>query len=267
MSAEGRPAESSEPDASPPNIPKGILRDYFETIVICVIFVIFARAFVFQQSKIPTGSMIPSLLIGDYIMVNKFVYAPASSEVEKTVLPMREIRRGDIIVFKYPEEPEVDYIKRVIGLPGELVEIRNKTVYIDGQALDEPYKIHETELNPESWARVKEGEPPLSAAESTDGRWPGRPAAYKFNFGQVLVPEDHYFCMGENRDNSKDSRAWGPVPRKNVKGKAFIIWWSFSGEEGDYVKTGVGQRVRSIGNKLIHFFPKSRYRRCLRFVT
>ena len=246
-------------------IPKGIVRDYFETIVICVIFVIFARAFVFQQSKIPTGSMIPTLLIGDYIMVNKFIYSPSTSSLEKTLLPFREIRRGDIIVFKFPEEPEKDYIKRVIGLPGEFIEIKNKTVYINGAPLDEPYKIHETDLNPESWAKIKEGDAPLSAAQPAPRRWAYR--EHDFDFSQTLIPENSYFCMGDNRDNSKDSRSWGFVPRDNVKGKAFIIWWSFAGEEGDYVRTSVVDRVKSIGNKLTHFFSKSRYRRCLRFIT
>jgi len=246
-------------------VPKGILRDYFETIVICVIFVIFARAFVFQQSKIPTGSMIPTLLIGDYIMVNKFVYAPSTGSWERALLPEREIRRGDIIVFKYPEEPEKDYIKRVIGLPGEFIEIKNKTVYINGTPLEEPYKIHEADLNPDSWARIKEGEAPLSAAQPAPHRWSYRER--DADLAQTLIPESAYFCMGDNRDNSKDSRSWGFVPRANVKGKAFIIWWSFSGEEGDYVRTGVVDRVRSIGNKVIHFVGKSRYKRCLRFIT
>jgi len=257
--------QSSQAIPASRDVPKGMVRDYFETIVICVIFVVFARAFVFQQSKIPTGSMIPTLLIGDYIMVNKFIYSPTASSLENSLLPVREIKRGDVIVFKYPEEPEKDYIKRVIGLPGEFIEVKNKTVYINGVPLKESYKIHETDLNPESWAKIKEGEAPLSAAQASPRRWNYRES--DFDFKQMLIPEDSYFCMGDNRDNSKDSRAWGTVPRANIKGKAFIIWWSFSGEEGDYVKTSVLQRVKSIGNKLIHFFPKSRYRRCLRFVT
>jgi len=246
---------------------KGIVRDYFETIVICVIFVIFARAFVFQQSKIPTGSMIPTLLVGDYIMVNKFIYAPTASNIEKALLPIRDVKRGDIIVFKYPEEPEKDYIKRVIGLPGEFIEIKDKTVYINGSPLEEDYKIHQTELNPESWAKIKEGEAPLSAAEPAPKRWQSRRIGNEFDFDRMLIPEGHYFCMGDNRDNSKDSRFWGTVPHENIKGKAFIIWWSFSGEENDYTRTTLIDRVKSIANKVIYFIPKSRYRRCLRFIT
>ena len=246
-------------------VTKGIVRDYFETIVICVVFVIFARAFVFQQSKIPTGSMIPTLLVGDYIMVNKFIYSPSSSWAESSLLPVRDIKRGDIIVFKYPEEPEKDYIKRVVGLPGEFLEIREKTVYINGIPLQEDYKRHETDMDPDSWARIKEGEPPLSAAQPPARRWQSRLGTE--DFAQVLIPEGHYFCMGDNRDNSKDSRSWGTVPRANIKGKAFIIWWSFSGEENDYIKTTMVERVKSIANKLIYFLPKSRYNRCLRFIT
>src|SRR5215510_532949 len=130
----------------PDDAPKTIVRDYFETIVTCVIFVIFARTFVFQQSKIPTGSMIPTLLVGDYIMVNKFVFSPLSSVgpaagAEHFLLPVRSIHRGDIVVYKYPKDPEKDYNKRVIGPPGETLEIRNRQVYIDGKPLDEPYKV------------------------------------------------------------------------------------------------------------------------------
>ncbi len=269
---EALPAPSGEetprerPAREPREMPKGVFRDYFETIVICVIFVVFARAFVFQQSKIPTGSMIPSLLIGDYIMVNKFIYSPTRGPIESALLPTREIQRGDIIVFKYPEEPEVDYIKRVVGLPGEFIEVRNKTVHINGVPLDEPYKIHQTDLPPDQWTKVTEGEMLFAASENTPRQWMGR-RSKSFDFEQTLIPEGHYFCMGDNRDNSKDSRTWGPVPRENVKGKAFIIWWSFSGEEGDYTRTTVGDRLKSIGNKMLHFVSKSRYRRCLKFIT
>jgi signal peptidase I len=248
--------------------PKGILRDYFETIVICVIFVVAARAFVFQQSKIPTGSMIPTLLIGDYIVVNKFIYAPAATWLEKALLPIREIERGDIVVFKYPVEPEKDYIKRIVGLPGDIVEIRNKTVYINGEPLDEPYKVHETELSQDQWRRTTEGEAPLSLSAATPPRMmlSHFRGDEHFNFGPALVPDDSYFAMGDNRDNSKDSRAWGTVPRQNVKGRAFVIFWSFSGEEGDHNKTGIIERTKSVTNKVLHFLTKSRYRRVFRLI-
>ncbi|MBI3449217.1 MAG: signal peptidase I [Acidobacteria bacterium] len=262
MTAEALPL--TQPHEPPP---KGILRDYFETIVICVIFVVGARAFVFQQSKIPTGSMIPTLLIGDYIVVNKFIYAPRATSIEKTLLPVRDVQRGDIIVFKYPEEPEKDYIKRIIGLPGEVLEIRDKTVFIDGRPLDEPYKVHETALSQDEWNRVKEGDSPGRSAAGAPPRGFQRFRTDEhFNFGPFMVPEGSYFAMGDNRDNSKDSRSWGAVPRDNIKGRAFVIFWSFTGEEGDYTRTGVVERTKSVVNKVLHFVTKSRYRRVFRLI-
>src|SRR6478609_11346154 len=118
---------------------KSTLREYFESIVIAVILALFIRTFVVQAFKIPTGSMENNLLIGDHLLVNKFVFGPSQSRIERAILPMGTIKRGDVIVFKYPEEPDRDYIKRVIGLPGETIEVREKKVYINGKALDEPY--------------------------------------------------------------------------------------------------------------------------------
>jgi signal peptidase I len=225
--------------------PKSLIRDYFETIVTCVIFVLFARTFVFQQSKIPTGSMIPTLLIGDYIMVNKFVYArpttgvPILAALERALFPMREVRRGDIIVFKFPEEPEKDYIKRVVGLPGETVEIRDRQVYIDGRPLDESYKVHR---NPHV----------LNSDQD--------------NYRPTRVPETAYFCMGDNRDNSRDSRSWGFVPRDFVKGRAFMIWWSYDEDRDAYLKTSVWDRIQGMWSKASHFLTKTRWERSFRII-
>src|SRR5258706_431388 len=223
----------------PDDAPKGIARDYFETIVTCVIFVLFARTFTFQQSKIPTGSMIPTLLVGDYIMVNKFAYSPMSTlgllaSVEKTLLPVRDVKRGDIVVFKFPEEPEKDYIKRVIGLPGETIEIRDRQVYIDGKPLEEPYKIHR---NPKGLNFDQDDYPPTK------------------------VPEDHLFCMGDNRDNSRDSRSWGFVPRDYVKGRAFMIWWSYDEDRDAWTKTAVTDKAAGIWDKITHLFTQQRWDR------
>ncbi len=228
----------------PDDAPKGIVRDYFETIVTCVIFVVFARTFVFQQSKIPTGSMIPTLLVGDYIMVNKFAFAPLSTvpalaSVEKTVLPVRPLKRGDIVVFKYPEEPEKDYIKRVIGLPGEVLEIRDRQVYIDGKPLAESYKIHRN---------------PKGLNFEQDDYRPTR------------IPEKSLFCMGDNRDNSKDSRSWGFVPRDYVKGRAFMIWWSYDEDRDAWQKTALSDKASGIWDKITHFFTKSRWERSFQII-
>src|ERR1044072_1061862 len=118
---------------------KSTVREYFESIVIAVILALFVRTWVVQAFKIPTGSMENNLLIGDHLLVNKFVFAPTAGRSDRAVLPVRDLRRGDIVVFKYPDEPERDFIKRIIGLPGETLELRNKKVYVNGQPLDEPY--------------------------------------------------------------------------------------------------------------------------------
>jgi len=224
-------ASSPAPDVT---LPKGIIRDYFETIVTCVIFVLFARTFVFQQSKIPTGSMIPTLLIGDYIMVNKHVYAPTSFAWEKKLLPIRDIRRGDIIVFKFPEEPEKDYIKRVIGVPGDVVEVRHRDLYLNGVLQSEPYVQH---ISP--------------AGINIDAD----------DYGPTKIPPDRYFAMGDNRDNSRDSRSWGFVPRDYIKGRAFVIFWSYEEERDAYLHTSVVDRVLAIWSKITHLFTRTRWSR------
>ncbi len=191
---------------------KSVAREYFESIVIAVILALFIRTFVVQAFKIPTGSMEPNLLIGDHLLVNKFVFAPTVSAVEQALLPVRPVRRGDIVVFKYPEDPERDFIKRVIGLPGETVELKQHRILINGQAVDEPYAHYMTR-----------GSGGLSESTSDDVRE---------NYGPVVVPAGSVFAMGDNRDNSQDSRYWGFLPVQHIKGRALMIYWSFDGGGG-----------------------------------
>jgi signal peptidase I len=163
-----------------------------------------------QAFKIPTGSMENNLLIGDHLLVNKFVFAPTLSGIEQMLLPIDPIRRGDIIVFKYPEQPDRDFIKRVIALPGETIELRNKKVYIDGMPLDEPY-VHFI-FPPDNNENGTPGLPDFDVTRS---------------YGPVTVPAQRYFMMGDNRDNSQDSRYWGFLPAEYVKGKALFVYFSF----------------------------------------
>ena len=156
---------------------KSTVREYFESICVAVILALFVRTFIVQAFKIPTGSMENNLLIGDHLLVNKFVYAPTLTGVEKAVLPIDPIRRGEIIVFKYPEDPERDFIKRVIALPGETIELKKKRVYINGERLDEPYVRYLT--------------PP-----DEDG---GEDFDVRVQYGPVTVPAGHLFMMGDNR--------------------------------------------------------------------
>jgi len=194
---------------------KSTIREYFESICVAVILALFVRTFVVQAFKIPTGSMENNLLIGDHLLVNKFVYAPTALGIERMLLPIEPIRRGDILVFKFPQDPERDFIKRVIGLPGETIEVRDKRVYVDGESLKEPYAHYLFGL-------------PGEGAYGDDAQGLG----LKNDYGPVTVPADHFFMMGDNRDNSEDSRYWGYLPREYVKGKALFVYFSFGEGSG-----------------------------------
>jgi signal peptidase I len=185
---------------------KSVWREYAESLIIAVILALFVRTWVFQAFKIPTGSMENNLLIGDHLIINKMVFAPTLTGLERAMLPRRDIRRGDVIVFKYPADPERDFIKRVIGLPGERLEVRRKKVYINGEPLDEPY--------------VQFLQPP-----SADG-FDASSSGLREDYGPVTVPENQFFMMGDNRDNSQDSRFWGFLPRSYVKGQALFLYFS-----------------------------------------
>jgi signal peptidase I len=229
-----------------PGFKKSTAREYFESIVIAVILALFIRTFVVQAFKIPTGSMENNLLIGDHLLVNKFIFGPTAAGVEETLLPIERIERTNVVVFKYPEEPERDFIKRVIGLPGETIELRNKRVFVNGKALEEPY--------------VQFLEPPDESA-------PGDPDYTDFDvrrrYGPVTVPPNHYFVMGDNRDNSQDSRYWGFLPRHYIKGKALMVYWSYEADREDYQRTGLGDQVGGVVSTVTHFFTKTRWNRLL----
>jgi signal peptidase I len=170
---------------------------------VAVLLALVIRTFVVQAFKIPSGSMIPTLDIGDHILVNKFLYGSKIPFTDKRILKIRDPQRGDVIVFEYPEDPSKDFIKRVIGTPGDVIEEKDKKVYVNGQPYVNPHEVHkEKDLIP------REQNP-------------------RDNFGPVKVPEDSYFVMGDNRDRSYDSRFWGFVKNPKIKGLAFIKYWSW----------------------------------------
>ncbi|MCJ2165928.1 MULTISPECIES: signal peptidase I [unclassified Pseudodesulfovibrio] len=182
-------------------------RDTFEAVVVALLLAFFIRAFVVQAFKIPSGSMLDTLQIGDHLLVTKFAYdmrLPSNLWLDTTdgrvLMKTGDPERGDIMVFKFPEDETKDFIKRVIGLPGETLEVRNKVVYINGQPIDEPYVRH-----------TKADTLPI-----------------RDNFGPVVIPEGRYFMMGDNREGSYDSRWWGPVKRQKIVGKALVIYWSWA---------------------------------------
>jgi signal peptidase I len=219
---------------------KSTIREYYEALLIAVIFVNFARIFAFQAFKIPTGSMEDNLKVGDHIIVNKFIYGPGTAL--GGMLPLRDIKRGDIIVFRYPLNPETDYVKRVIGMPGDTVEVHDKVVAINGKPMDEPYVIH---VDP----RIIPSRPSLPEY-----------GGVRDQFGPYVVPDGQYFAMGDNRDRSSDSRYWGTVPRSMIKGRAFMVYWSFEGTPPS-PDAPPSARIHELLGVVVHFFTKSRWER------
>ncbi|HEV3076603.1 MAG TPA: signal peptidase I [Thermoanaerobaculia bacterium] len=229
--------------------PKPVVREYLEALLIAVIFATFARTFVFQAFKIPSGSMEENLLIGDHILVNKFIYGPRPSALERALLPFRDVRRGDVVVFRWPVDPSRDFIKRAVGLPGDVVKLVDKHLYVNGKLVgDEGYTYHS---DPVTYPRG----PAQGPGHSRD------------NFGPVRVPPDSYFCLGDNRDNSHDSRFWGVVPASHLKGRAFVVYWSFEEDPSDATDgPGWRGRLRQIAQVALHFFSHTRWERTFRIV-
>lgn len=186
---------------------KSRLRENIEAILVAILLALFIRTFVVQAFKIPSGSMKDTLLIGDHILVNKFIYGVKLPILQKVMIPVTEPERGDVIVFKFPVEPEKDFIKRVVAVAGDTVEGRDKILYINGSPADENYAIR------------------------TDPQVYPRGFQARDNFGPVTVPEGSLFVMGDNRDHSFDSRFWGFVDLKVVRGQAFMIYWSWDQED------------------------------------
>ena len=192
---------------------KRLIREYAEAIITALLLALVIRAYIIQAFKIPSGSMIPTLLVGDHILVNKFIYGTKIPFSDSRFLVLREPEKGDIIVFKYPEDPKKDFIKRVIGVGGDVIESKNKIIYVNGKPLSEPYTQHVNNyVFPSGIGQ------PLYRAFGVGSR---------DNFGPIRVPKDKVFVMGDNRDQSYDSRYWGFVDLKEIKGEALIIYWSW----------------------------------------
>jgi len=187
---------------------KSLVREYGEAIVIAILLALVIRTLVVQAFTIPSGSMMNTLLVGDYILVNKFLYGPEIPFTESRLPGLRSPERGDIIVFKYPQDEKRDFIKRIVGTGGDEVVVRGHQVIVNGVALEEPYA---------RWSS--------SSAVHGQGY-----CGYAYGCEPTRVPADSYFVMGDNRDNSQDSRYWGFVRREKIKGKAFLIYWSWDGD-------------------------------------
>lgn len=244
---------------------KSTAREYFESLVITVILALFGTTFIVQAFKIPTPSMEDNLLVGDHLLVNKFAFGARGSLFD-AALPFKTINRGDVIVFKYPKDLSKHYVKRAIGLPGDHLKIVDKQVYVNDAALVESYKFHKSP--PGSYADpFRDFFPP----KPHPGRYKGideDPYWYEryLQEGEIVVPAGHYFAMGDNRDNSSDSRYWGFVPRELIVGKALIIYWSYETDSDEYRRTAVGDRVQQIKDLVTNFFKKTRWSRTFNII-
>jgi signal peptidase I len=224
---------------------KSVFREYFELIAETAVFVFFVMTFVVQAFQIPTGSMEPTLLVGDFLLVNKLAYSNHSSGLEKAILPRKDINRHDIVVFKYPNELTKDFVKRVIALEGQKVEIRDKQVFVNDEPLEEMYKYH------------------------SDNQVYTKTEYYQYddvirdNYGPVEVPPGHCFVMGDNRDNSMDSRYWGFLPMTHIKGRPWVIYFSYKAERDAWQKTSLQERLK----KFVSFIPKARWNRILKIIN
>ncbi len=203
-----------------PNKKKGAIRENVEAIAVAIILALFIRAFVVQAFKIPSGSMKDTLLIGDHILVNKFIYGVKIPFTQQTLIPITDPERGDIIVFKFPEDPDKDFIKRVVGIEGDVIEIRDKKLFVNGKPME------------------------YSQAIFNDSRVISDTIQPRDNFGPVTVPPGHLFVMGDNRDHSYDSRFWGFVDLEAVKGKAFMIYWSWNKTDFDVRWNRIGDLLK-----------------------
>lgn len=213
-------SSKKEKQADEPVKKKSSLRENIEAIVLAIILALFIRTFIVQAFKIPSGSMKQTLQIGDHILVNKFIYGVKLPFILTTIIPFKEPHRADIVVFKYPEDPSKDFIKRVIGVAGDVVECHNKHLLVNHKPIDHDYGVY------------------------TDSRTIPGQIQPRDNFGPLVVPEKSIFVMGDNRDHSYDSRFWGFVNLKSVKGKAFMIYWSWDKENFGVRWGRIGQMLK-----------------------
>ena len=294
---EVRTVDVSKTDSHPSTFKKSLPREYFESAVVTLIMALFGMTFIVQAVKVPTGSMKNTIWIQDHLLVNKFVFGPDRLNIP--ILPERQIRRGDIVVFKFPKTPETNFVKRVIGLPGDTVEYdsRTNTVYINGQQLperrvfvepqpnnDDPSPLEHAQADPDAqgaqWTvyYYQNDHESVAATFNDDSAQYGTRQPFKVPLKGDPVPDeirsdpqqqriydsdndgfydsDQYFCLGDNRDNSLDSRFWGTVPRSSIVGRAMFVYWSI-----DRSNSGDGST-----NLLKDFFTKSRWSRTGKFI-
>ena len=238
-------------------ISRDVKRGFVAEWTVTIILLLFATTSLVQAFVIPSASMEDTLLIGDHVLVDKLVYAPAG-KISGALLPYRDVRRGDIIVFRYPLNIKEDYVKRAIGIPGDHIRLENKTVILNGHPVAEPYAKHTgyTDSYRDFFPTAPPNMPlPPSAMDMLENH---------VTNGELVVPPNSIFAMGDNRDDSSDSRYWGFVPRENIEGTPLIIYWSFEAPTADLTNGNIG--IGHIIDVIIHFPTKTRWSRTFKLV-
>ena len=233
--------------------PRGWLPEW----VVNIIVLLFGVTMVAQPYVIPSSSMEGNLLVGDHVLVDKLAYSPPGS-LSGRLLPYAPVRRGDIIVFRFPLNPRENYVKRVVGVPGDRIRIAAKQVYVNGEPLAEPYKVHRT-----AWLEDYRDQFPGAPRGQVDARALEMLRDH-VSGGELVVPPGSYFALGDNRDDSLDSRYWGFVPRENIIGKPVVVFWSYDAP-GERLQDG-NPRLDHLADIALHFFTKTRWKRTFHLV-
>jgi signal peptidase I len=260
--AEAAPKESPEAVESQAN--QTTISEYLESLLVTVILALFGTSFVVQAFKIPSQSMERTLLVGDHLLVNKFIFGGRGQWYDK-FLPYRTLQRGDIIVFKYPYQDHPHFVKRVIGLPGDHLKIVDQQVYINDKPLNEPYVVHDPSSG---YDPLNYSLPPVGSQiymSPLQPEWAHEIRKY-IQGDELVVPPDRYFAMGDNRDHSLDSRYWGFVDRDAIMGRPFLIYWSVDANSTDYGEISFAQRILGIFDTLMHLPARTRWGRMLHTV-
>jgi signal peptidase I len=262
------PAAPAETKKEEPHEDPTTISEYLESLLVTVLLALFGTSFVVQAFKIPSASMEGTLLIGDHLLVNKFIFGGSGAWYEK-VLPYRPLERGDIIVFKYPYADHQHFVKRVIGLPGDRLKMVDQQMFVNGKPLNEPYVVHDHDqlanYDPFNTSFPPRRDQMISPQVITESGWKETLRSY-VQGDEIVVPPGKLFAMGDNRDHSSDSRYWGFVDRSAIMGRPFLIYWSVDATSSDYTQTTFIQRLVGVFDTLAHLPSRTRWSRMLHTV-
>ena len=264
MSEETIPAVSVAAHADAAARGRASVRELIESLLVTVLLALFGTTFVVQAFKIPSQSMEPTLLVGDHLLVNKFIFGGRGHWYD-AVLPYRDVRRGDIIVFKFPFQDHPHYVKRVIGMPGDRIKMIDQKIYVNGQRTEEPFAYHDPTAPYDPFLFNFPPASPDELFSNMQPEWANEIASHVVN-GEIVVPPGRYFAMGDNRDHSWDSRYWGFVDRDAIMGRPLLIYWSVQSSEEEYSERPFGGGIGGILRTLVEIPTRTRWNRMLRTV-